>query len=108
MKLSSQEKFSGEPDPDAAAAVVADGEDKAATVTPAVVVSAAEAHDLALQDFLLKLPGVSTYNYRGLLRRLSCLADLAALSLGELEGILGQASGRTLHTFLHARFYAKQ
>ena len=56
---------------------------------------------LGLTDFLMKLPGVSQYNIRKLLARLRCIADLAAMTLEELAGVMGPASAKKLHAFLH-------
>jgi DNA excision repair protein ERCC-4 len=99
-----------EPDPVAAAAVVADGESEGGALvrssSTSSALSAGDARDLTLQDFLLKLPGISSANLRRVLARISCLADLAAFSVAELEELLGPASGKRLHGFLHARFGA--
>ena len=122
------QKGQREPDPEAAAAVVADGEQndadasagaaESATTTPsavkasggtalqkhASVTSAAEAHDLTLQDFLMKLPGITQFNYRKVLARVSSLAELASQSLPELEDLLGKANAKKFHTFIHSPF----
>jgi DNA excision repair protein ERCC-4 len=97
-----------EPDPTAAAAVVADGESEGGALvrssSASSALSSGEARDLTLQDFLLKLPGISSSNIRRVLARVACLADLANFSVEELEDVLGPASGKRLHAFLHAKF----
>lgn len=83
-----------EPDPAAAAAVgVPDGG------------AAEEVLNQAALDFIQRLPGVTPRNFRGLLRGISRVSDLATLSEEELARLLGDArQGKTLHEFLHAPF----
>ena len=56
---------------------------------------------LGLKDFLLKLPGVTEHNIRGLLGIVRCIADVARLTVQQLTPALGPASARVLHKFLH-------
>ena len=56
----------------------------------------------AAQDLLRRLPGVTDANWRNVVRGVGSLAELAALPLEELEGLLeGQAAAAKLHAFLH-------
>jgi DNA excision repair protein ERCC-4 len=51
---------------------------------------------------LTSLPGVTAGNVGALRKRIGCVADLPALTEGELVGALGEERGRLLHRFLHA------
>ena len=54
-----------------------------------------------VEDFLLKLPGVSYRNHRSLLKEVESLAHLASLSEQRMKSIIGEEDGRALWTFLH-------
>ncbi|KAK9857610.1 hypothetical protein WJX84_003319 [Apatococcus fuscideae] len=54
-------------------------------------------------DVLRRLPGVSDANYRGLMHAAPSLAQLAALSLTQLEAAMeGRQAAKKLHDWLHA------
>lgn len=49
---------------------------------------------------VLRLPGVSVSNYRDIMRRVDCVADLAHMSVEDLTGCMGGVIGaRKLHAF---------
>lgn len=82
-----------EPDATAAQAVTAESD----TVT-----ESADLYNPGPYDFLLKMPGVNTKNYRALLRNADSLADLAKLNQDKLAEILGNANNaKLLFEFLH-------
>ncbi len=54
-------------------------------------------------DVLRRLPGVSDANYRGLMHAAPSLADLASLTLAQLEAAMdGRQAAKKLHDWLHA------
>jgi DNA excision repair protein ERCC-4 len=56
-------------------------------------------------DVLRRLPGITEGNYRRVLDRVECLADLADMSNDDLASVLGDArQAKTLHDFIHAPF----
>ena len=57
--------------------------------------------DLVAQELLLRLPGVNTRNYRGIMRKVESVAALTLLTQAELEEIMGPGPARELFTFLH-------
>lgn len=90
-----------EPDPRVAASYGADG-----AVRPGYEGSADDVggapDSLGLRDFLMKLPGISVFNIRQVVGGVRCMADLARMTLPELAALMGPASARSLHAFLHA------
>ncbi|XP_050922362.1 DNA repair endonuclease XPF [Lates calcarifer] len=74
----------GRLEPDAAAA-------QAVTAESDMVAESADLYNPGPYDFLLKMPGVNTKNYRALVRNADSLADLAKLSQDKLAEILGNA-----------------
>jgi DNA excision repair protein ERCC-4 len=50
--------------------------------------------------FLKKLPGVEDGNFRAIMRKVRCVADLCNLSRGELKEVLGEINSRRLHKVL--------
>ncbi|XP_061823275.1 DNA repair endonuclease XPF isoform X2 [Nerophis lumbriciformis] len=85
----------GRLEPDAAAA-------QAVTAESDTVAESTELYNAGPYDFLLKMPGVSTKNFRGLIKNANSLADLAGLGQDKLAEILGNASNaRLLYEFLH-------
>ncbi|XP_041670826.1 DNA repair endonuclease XPF [Cheilinus undulatus] len=85
----------GRPEPDAAAA-------QAVTAESDMVAESAELYNPGPYDFLLKMPGVNTKNYRALIKNADSLADLAKISLDKLAEILGNAANaKLLYEFLH-------
>ncbi|XP_008296765.1 DNA repair endonuclease XPF [Stegastes partitus] len=82
-----------EPDASAAQAVTAESD---------LVAESADLYNPGPYDFLLKMPGVSTKNYRALVKNADSLADLAKLSQDKLAEILGNANNaKLLYEFLH-------
>ena len=54
-------------------------------------------------DVLRRLPGVSDANYRGLMHVAPSLAQLASLTLTQLEAAMeGRQAAKKLHDWLHA------
>ncbi|XP_061764875.1 DNA repair endonuclease XPF isoform X1 [Nerophis ophidion] len=85
----------GRLEPDAAAA-------QAVTAESDTVAESTELYNAGPYDFLLKMPGVSTKNFRSLIKNANSLADLAKLGQDKLAEILGNASNaRLLYEFLH-------
>ncbi|XP_067345047.1 DNA repair endonuclease XPF isoform X2 [Channa argus] len=85
----------GRPEPDAAAA-------QAVTAESDTVAESADLYNAGPYDFLMKMPGVNTKNYRALIRNADSLADLTQLSQDKLAEILGNASNaKLLYDFLH-------
>ncbi|GAA6219934.1 DNA repair endonuclease XPF [Lates japonicus] len=85
----------GRLEPDAAAA-------QAVTAESDMVAESADLYNPGPYDFLLKMPGVNTKNYRALVRNADSLADLAKLSQDKLAEILGNAqNAKLLYEFLH-------
>ena len=54
-----------------------------------------------VEDFLLKLPGVSSRNSKSLLKGVESLEKLASLSQERITSILGEEDGTRLYKFLH-------
>ncbi|KAK2820840.1 hypothetical protein Q5P01_023799 [Channa striata] len=75
----------GRPEPNAAAA-------QAVTAESDLVAESADLYNAGPYDFLMKMPGVNTKNYRALIRNADSLADLTKLSQDKLAEILGNAS----------------
>ncbi|XP_076025802.1 DNA repair endonuclease XPF [Genypterus blacodes] len=85
----------GRAEPDAAAA-------QAITCESDTVAESADLYNPGPYDFLLKMPGVNSKNYRALIRNAGSLADLAKLSQEKLAEILESASNaKLLYGFLH-------
>lgn len=85
----------GRPEPDAAAA-------QAVTAESDIVAESADFYNPGPYDFLMKVPGVNTKNYRALIRNADSLADLVKLSQDKLTEILGNANNaKLLYEFLH-------
>lgn len=85
----------GRSEPDATAA-------QAVTAESDMVAESAALYNPGPYDFLLKMPGVNTKNYRALIKNADSLADLAKLSQDKLAEILGNANGaKLLYEFLH-------
>uniref|UniRef100_A0A7N6FBE3 DNA repair endonuclease XPF n=1 Tax=Anabas testudineus TaxID=64144 RepID=A0A7N6FBE3_ANATE len=85
----------GRPEPDAAAA-------QAVTAESDMVAESADLYNPGPYDFLIKMPGVNTKNYRALIRNADSLADLVKLSQDKLTEILGNANNaKLLYDFLH-------
>uniref|UniRef100_A0A667X524 DNA repair endonuclease XPF n=2 Tax=Myripristis murdjan TaxID=586833 RepID=A0A667X524_9TELE len=86
----------GQPEPDAAAA-------QAITAESDTVPESADLYNPGPYDFLLKMPGVNTKNYRALISNADSLADLAKLSQDKLAEILGNTkNAKLLYEFLHS------
>ncbi|XP_005939175.1 DNA repair endonuclease XPF [Haplochromis burtoni] len=85
----------GQPEPDAAAA-------QAVTAESDTVAESADLYNPGPYDFLMKMPGVNTKNYRALIKNADSLADLAKISQDKLGKILGNANNaKLLYEFLH-------
>ncbi|CAJ1080668.1 DNA repair endonuclease XPF [Xyrichtys novacula] len=85
----------GRLEPDAAAA-------QAVTAESDMVAESAELYNPGPYDFLLKMPGVNTKNYRAIIKNADSLADLAKLSQEKLAEILENANNaKMLYEFLH-------
>ncbi|XP_019719117.1 DNA repair endonuclease XPF isoform X1 [Hippocampus comes] len=85
----------GRKEPDAAAA-------QAVTAESDTVAESTELYNAGPYDFLLKMPGVNTKNFRALIRNADSLADLAKLSQDKLAEILENAhNAKLLYEFLH-------
>lgn len=85
----------GQPEPDAAAA-------QAVTAESDTVAESADLYNPGPYDFLMKMPGVNTKNYRALIKNADSLADLAKISQDKLGEILGNANNaKLLYEFLH-------
>lgn len=85
----------GRPEPDAAAA-------QAVTAESDTVAESSDLYNPGPYDFLLKMPGVNTKNYRAVMRNADSLADLAKLSQEKLAEILGNANNaKLLYEFIH-------
>ncbi|KAM4624435.1 DNA repair endonuclease XPF [Polymixia lowei] len=90
-----QELKQGRPEPDAAAA-------QAITAESETVAESADLYNPGPYDFLLKMPGVNTKNYRALVSNADSLADIAKLSQDKLAQILGNSNNaKMLYEFLH-------
>ncbi|XP_028990797.1 DNA repair endonuclease XPF [Betta splendens] len=85
----------GRPEPSASAA-------QAVTAESDTVAESADLYNPGPYDFLMKMPGVNTKNYRALIKNADSLADLVKLSQDKLTDILGNASNaKLLYEFLH-------
>lgn len=85
----------GRLEPNAAAA-------QAVSVESDVVAESVDLYNPGPYDFLMKMPGVNTKNYRALIKNANSLADLAQLSQNKLEEILGNAvNAKLIYEFLH-------
>uniref|UniRef100_A0A671V404 DNA repair endonuclease XPF n=1 Tax=Sparus aurata TaxID=8175 RepID=A0A671V404_SPAAU len=85
----------GRSEPDAAAA-------QAVTAESDTVAESADLYNPGPYDFLLKMPGVNTKNYRAIIKNADSLADLAKLSQDKLAEILGNVTNaKSLYAFLH-------
>lgn len=85
----------GHPEPDTAAA-------QAVTAESDTVAESADLYNPGPYDFLLKMPGVNTKNYRHLMKHADSLADLVQLSQEKLSEILGNVNNaKLLYEFLH-------
>lgn len=75
---------------------------QAVTAESETVAESSDIYNPGPYDFLLKMPGVNTKNYRALVKNADSLADLAKLSQDKLAEILGHAgNAKLLHEFLH-------
>ncbi|GAA5882826.1 hypothetical protein JCM3774_002928 [Rhodotorula dairenensis] len=61
--------------------------------------------NLAPQDILRSLPGVSSKNYRYLSSQVENLEALVQLSLNEIQALIGVEPGKQLHGFLHSDMF---
>ncbi|XP_048408057.2 DNA repair endonuclease XPF isoform X2 [Stegostoma tigrinum] len=85
------------PEPDAAAAVAVSGDSE--------MVSESDRYNPGPQDFLLKMPGVSTKNCRALMNHVRSIAELVTLSQERLAEILGNANNaKQLWEFIHTSY----
>ncbi|XP_047464164.1 DNA repair endonuclease XPF [Mugil cephalus] len=85
----------GRLEPDAAAA-------QAVTAESDTVAESADLYNPGPYDFLLKMPGVNTKNYRALIKNADSIADLVKLSQDKLAEILGNSNNaKVLYEFLH-------
>lgn len=85
----------GRPEPDAATA-------QAITAESDIVAESSDLYNPGPYDFLLKMPGVNTKNYRALIKNADSLADVAKLSQEKLTEILGNANNaKLLYEFIH-------
>ncbi|XP_033840909.1 DNA repair endonuclease XPF [Periophthalmus magnuspinnatus] len=85
----------GRLEPDAAAA-------QAVTAESDTLPESSDLYNPGPYDFLLKMPGVNTKNYRAIVKNADSLADLAKLSQDKLTEILGSANNaKLLYEFLH-------
>ncbi|KAM4631738.1 DNA repair endonuclease XPF [Discoglossus pictus] len=85
------------PQPDAATAmaITADSE----------TIPESDRYNPGPQDFLLKMPGVNAKNCRAIMNNVKNIAELTALSLEKLTGILGNASAaKQLYEFMHTSY----
>ncbi|XP_071117720.1 DNA repair endonuclease XPF-like [Haliotis cracherodii] len=89
-----EELKKGRPQPDAATAM---------TVTAGEgTVEWTDKYNHSPQDFLLRMPGVNSKNYRYIMNKVQDLAELTTLSEEELSSIMGNAQqANQLYTFLH-------
>lgn len=91
-----EELKQGQAEPDASTAVVI-GQDTLDQIKNTT-------YSAAAQDFLLKLPGINTKNYRRLMEKVKDLQELCSLSRESLSTILGNDSNASLlWTFLHSQ-----
>ncbi|CAK6961688.1 DNA repair endonuclease XPF [Scomber scombrus] len=82
-------------EPDAASA-------QAVTAESDMVAESADLYNPGPYDFLLKMPGVNTKNYRALIKNADSLADLVKFSQEKLAELLGNATNaKLLYEFLH-------
>lgn len=82
-------------EPDAASA-------QAVTAESDMVAESADLYNPGPYDFLLKMPGVNTKNYRALIKNADSLADLVKFSQDKLAELLGNANNaKLLYEFLH-------
>uniref|UniRef100_A0A3B3ZE04 DNA repair endonuclease XPF n=1 Tax=Periophthalmus magnuspinnatus TaxID=409849 RepID=A0A3B3ZE04_9GOBI len=85
----------GRLEPDAAAA-------QAVTAESDTLPESSDLYNPGPYDFLLKMPGVNTKNYRAIVKNADSLADLAKLSQDKLTEILGSANNaKLLYEFIH-------
>ncbi|XP_077595383.1 DNA repair endonuclease XPF [Stigmatopora nigra] len=85
----------GRDEPNAAAA-------QAITAESDAVAESTELYNAGPYDFLLKMPGVTSKNFRALIRNADNLADLAKLSQKKLAEILeNNNNAKSLYEFLH-------
>ncbi|XP_066301514.1 DNA repair endonuclease XPF-like [Branchiostoma lanceolatum] len=92
-----QELKFNRPEPDAAQAA------SIAMETESIIPS--DKYNHLSHDMVLKLPGVSSKNYRSVLDKTESLADLVTLTQGQIADHLGNAANaKLLHEFLHTTF----
>ncbi len=64
---------------------------------------AACAYNVAPQDMLRRMPGVTARNVRVLMNNIKSLAELAETPLGRLTELIGDTQARQLFEFLNAQ-----
>lgn len=57
--------------------------------------------DAAVEDLLRAIPGVGEKGYRAVMRSVGGVRELCALSLAEVQVLLGTEPGKKCHDFLH-------
>ena len=54
-------------------------------------------------EFLLNLPGITSMNYKQVMKKAKSIAHLCSLREEDLSGIIGAGGAKKLYTFLHYR-----
>lgn len=86
-----------EPDPDKAILVGAD-ETSGGVAAEGVGESG---YSGTAQEILRNLPGITTKNYRYVMRKVENVEKLCEMELEELQELIGVEGGRALHSFIH-------
>jgi DNA excision repair protein ERCC-4 len=59
------------------------------------------AFNLTPQDILRSLPGITSKNYKQVMRNVENIRELAELDIASLSSIIGEGPGKTLWDFFH-------
>jgi DNA excision repair protein ERCC-4 len=87
-----------EPDPKKALLVGADEDPDARKEE-----GSSEGVNMAAEDLLRTLPGITAKNARYVMRRVNSLKELCEMSLADVQELLGNEPGKACYDFLHRR-----
>lgn len=88
-------------EPDPAKAVLVGVETDEGGVAAEGTLSAEAGFNIAPQEMLRALPGVSSKNYRYLSSQVENMEKLVQLELNEVQALIGNEPGKQLHGFIH-------
>jgi DNA excision repair protein ERCC-4 len=59
------------------------------------------AFNLTPQDILRSLPGITSWNYKHVMKNVESLRELAVMDMPRLAALIGEGPAQTLWDFLH-------